>query len=230
MTVAQAAVAAGRAANVSAWVNEALHRQAKHDRRMQFHGRVPWTVIIKQLSPQPPRTPYRGAAVVAQRPSAVRADLEFEANLRPRGRHAWIALPIRTFITLPVEVSSVRFPANHASSRRAATILARRSSRGAWAQRSRSSRGTTTSAPTHCPSRRGSTRCRRSGGLLLGEGPAARRRPPLLDHDGTRRAVAVWFQVNQKTQHAGSVPAAHRPFSSHRVSVVQGQGSSTDWV
>ncbi len=35
MNVAQAAVAAGRAANVSAWVNEALHRQADHDRRMQ---------------------------------------------------------------------------------------------------------------------------------------------------------------------------------------------------
>jgi hypothetical protein len=35
MKVAQGAVAAGRAANVSAWVNEALHRQAEHDRRMQ---------------------------------------------------------------------------------------------------------------------------------------------------------------------------------------------------
>jgi hypothetical protein len=35
MNVAQAAVAAGRAANVSAWVNEALHRQVDHDRRMQ---------------------------------------------------------------------------------------------------------------------------------------------------------------------------------------------------
>jgi hypothetical protein len=35
MSVAQAAVAAGRAANVSAWVNGALHRQAEHDRRMQ---------------------------------------------------------------------------------------------------------------------------------------------------------------------------------------------------
>lgn len=35
MSVAQAAVAAGRAANVSAWVNAALHRQADHDRRMQ---------------------------------------------------------------------------------------------------------------------------------------------------------------------------------------------------
>jgi hypothetical protein len=35
MRVAQGAVAAGRAANVSAWVNEALHRQAEHDRRMQ---------------------------------------------------------------------------------------------------------------------------------------------------------------------------------------------------
>jgi hypothetical protein len=35
ISVAQAAVAAGRAANVSAWVNEALHRQADHDRRMQ---------------------------------------------------------------------------------------------------------------------------------------------------------------------------------------------------
>jgi hypothetical protein len=35
MKVAQGAVAAGRAANVSAWVNEALHRQAEHERRMQ---------------------------------------------------------------------------------------------------------------------------------------------------------------------------------------------------
>lgn len=32
---AQAAVQAGRADNVSAWVNEALHRHAEHDRRMQ---------------------------------------------------------------------------------------------------------------------------------------------------------------------------------------------------
>jgi hypothetical protein len=35
MSAAQAAVAAGRAANVSAWVNDALHRQAEHDRRLQ---------------------------------------------------------------------------------------------------------------------------------------------------------------------------------------------------
>src|SRR5882724_1954424 len=35
MAAAQAAVTAGRAANVSAWVNEGLHRQAEHDRRMQ---------------------------------------------------------------------------------------------------------------------------------------------------------------------------------------------------
>jgi hypothetical protein len=32
---ARAAVSDGRAANVSAWVNEALHRQAEHDRRMK---------------------------------------------------------------------------------------------------------------------------------------------------------------------------------------------------
>jgi hypothetical protein len=35
MSAAQAAVKAGRAANVSAWVNEALHRQAEHDLRVQ---------------------------------------------------------------------------------------------------------------------------------------------------------------------------------------------------
>jgi hypothetical protein len=35
MAAAHAAVAAGRAANVSAWVNEGLHRQAEHDHRMQ---------------------------------------------------------------------------------------------------------------------------------------------------------------------------------------------------
>ena len=34
LAAAQAAVSAGRATNVSAWVNEALHRQAEHDRRM----------------------------------------------------------------------------------------------------------------------------------------------------------------------------------------------------
>jgi len=34
LLAAQAAVAAGRAANVSAWVNESLRRQAEHDRRM----------------------------------------------------------------------------------------------------------------------------------------------------------------------------------------------------
>jgi hypothetical protein len=35
LAAAQAAVADGRAANISAWVNEALHRQAEHDRRMK---------------------------------------------------------------------------------------------------------------------------------------------------------------------------------------------------
>ena len=35
MVAAQAAVRDGRAANISAWVNEALHRQAEHDQRMK---------------------------------------------------------------------------------------------------------------------------------------------------------------------------------------------------
>lgn len=35
VVAAQAAVAAGRATNISTWVNEALHRQAEHDSRMQ---------------------------------------------------------------------------------------------------------------------------------------------------------------------------------------------------
>ncbi|HVZ34304.1 MAG TPA: hypothetical protein VG963_17875 [Polyangiaceae bacterium] len=35
LAAAQAAVADGRAANISAWVNEALQRQAEHDRRMR---------------------------------------------------------------------------------------------------------------------------------------------------------------------------------------------------
>jgi hypothetical protein len=35
LTAAQAAVSEGRAANVSAWVNEALRRQAAHDNRMR---------------------------------------------------------------------------------------------------------------------------------------------------------------------------------------------------
>jgi hypothetical protein len=35
MTAAQAAVSDGRAANISAWVNEALYRQAERDRRMR---------------------------------------------------------------------------------------------------------------------------------------------------------------------------------------------------
>lgn len=34
LAVAQKAVAAGRVANISTWVNEALHRQAEHERRM----------------------------------------------------------------------------------------------------------------------------------------------------------------------------------------------------
>jgi hypothetical protein len=34
LAAAEAAVADGRAANVSAWVNDALNRQAAHDRRM----------------------------------------------------------------------------------------------------------------------------------------------------------------------------------------------------
>jgi hypothetical protein len=35
LVAAQAAVAGGRASNISAWVNEALHRQAEHDTRMR---------------------------------------------------------------------------------------------------------------------------------------------------------------------------------------------------
>jgi Arc/MetJ-type ribon-helix-helix transcriptional regulator len=35
LEAAHEAVSAGRAANVSAWVNEALHRQAEHDRRLR---------------------------------------------------------------------------------------------------------------------------------------------------------------------------------------------------
>jgi hypothetical protein len=35
LAAAQTAVADGRATNVSAWVNEALHRQAAHDDRMR---------------------------------------------------------------------------------------------------------------------------------------------------------------------------------------------------
>jgi hypothetical protein len=35
MAAAHSAVSAGRATNISAWVNEALHRQAEHDRRMR---------------------------------------------------------------------------------------------------------------------------------------------------------------------------------------------------
>src|SRR5262245_48981023 len=35
LAAALAAVSDGRAANVSAWVNEALHRQVEHDRRMR---------------------------------------------------------------------------------------------------------------------------------------------------------------------------------------------------
>jgi hypothetical protein len=35
LAAAHAAVSDGRATNISAWVNEALHRQAEHDRRMQ---------------------------------------------------------------------------------------------------------------------------------------------------------------------------------------------------
>jgi hypothetical protein len=35
LAAAEAAVSEGRAANVSAWVNEALLRQAEHDRRMK---------------------------------------------------------------------------------------------------------------------------------------------------------------------------------------------------
>jgi hypothetical protein len=35
LAAAHSAVEGGRAVNLSAWVNEALHRQADHDRRMQ---------------------------------------------------------------------------------------------------------------------------------------------------------------------------------------------------
>jgi hypothetical protein len=40
MRAGQAAVAAGTAANLSAWVNAALRRQAEHDRRLAVLGDV----------------------------------------------------------------------------------------------------------------------------------------------------------------------------------------------
>lgn len=64
--------------------------------------------------PMPPEVVYRPAAAInaTERPILALGDLEFKANLRPRGRFGWVMFPIRTFVTIPVELAGFRLPAN----------------------------------------------------------------------------------------------------------------------
>lgn len=64
--------------------------------------------------PMPPEVVYRPAAPVnaTERPIIALGDLEFKASLRPRGRFGWVMFPIRTFVTIPVELAGFRLPAN----------------------------------------------------------------------------------------------------------------------
>lgn len=64
--------------------------------------------------PMPPDVIYRPAAPTnaTERPIVALGDLEFKANLRPRGRFGWVSPPIRTFVTIPVELAGFRFPSN----------------------------------------------------------------------------------------------------------------------
>jgi hypothetical protein len=71
-----------------------------------------YTISVKPLAPLPPAVFYRGQATAAD-PSAAAAstELEFRANLRPRGPYGWQRAPLRMFATFPLNVTGVRFPA-----------------------------------------------------------------------------------------------------------------------
>jgi hypothetical protein len=58
-----------------------------------------------------PRHPYRSGAAPADELGRT-AGQRFEAVLRPRGPFSWWPLPVRTFFTIPLNVTSMRFPAS----------------------------------------------------------------------------------------------------------------------
>jgi hypothetical protein len=74
-----------------------------------------YTVIASVNGPIPPSVqfrPPRGAARGVESTSTALGDLEFRANLRPRGRFGWQVLPIRAFMTFPLNFTGIRFPAD----------------------------------------------------------------------------------------------------------------------
>lgn len=84
-----------------------------------------YTISVKPLAPLPPAVVYRGQApttnpAVAAAPS----ELEFRANLRPRGPYGWQRAPLRMFVTFPVNVTGVRLPASPSDLKRSSSPTA----------------------------------------------------------------------------------------------------------
>ncbi len=75
-------------------------------------GNSVYTISVKPLAPLPPAVFYRGQARAADATAAAAStELEFRANLRPRGPYGWQRAPLRMFATFPLNVTGVRFPA-----------------------------------------------------------------------------------------------------------------------
>lgn len=71
-----------------------------------------YTVVATLRGRLPPAVIYRpGASIPQTGTSAAMGDLEFKANLRPRGPFGWKVAPIRAFMTFPVNFTGIRFPA-----------------------------------------------------------------------------------------------------------------------
>jgi hypothetical protein len=71
-----------------------------------------YTVVASLRGRLPPPVTYRSGAATAQgNANPALGDLEFKANLRPRGPFGWKAAPIRAFMTFPINFTGLRFPA-----------------------------------------------------------------------------------------------------------------------
>jgi hypothetical protein len=71
-----------------------------------------YTVVASLRGRLPPAVVYRpGGTTVQTSTSPALGDLEFKANLRPRGPFGWKVAPIRVFMTFPINFTGIRFTA-----------------------------------------------------------------------------------------------------------------------
>jgi hypothetical protein len=84
-----------------------------------------YTISVKPLAPLAPAVFYRGQTSTSSPASAAASgELEFRANLRPRGPYGWQRAPLRMFVTFPVNVTGVRLPASPSDLKRSSSPTA----------------------------------------------------------------------------------------------------------